>query len=97
LGKYEGASPIPIVPDVYKWDGKQLVKADGEFKDYYATVVLPRLKTAMAELNQKQVSTGTANDMNSRDKRQEEAAATNAKLRDKYSREMDEVNKIINQ
>lgn len=98
LGPYEGVSPVPIVPDVHKWDGQRLVKANSEFKDYYATVVLPRLKTALAELSQKRLSSGATNNANPKDKRCDETEAKNTKkLRDKYSREIDEVNKIVDQ
>ncbi len=82
LGPYEGTTPTPVIFDVYKWDGTQLVKANGEFKNYYANIVLPRVESALAALSQGQ-STG--------------GPTVNIKLKQKFEVEIAELKKIINQ
>lgn len=96
LGVYGGASPAPVVPDVYKWDGQKPEKANSEYKDYYRSKVLPKLNKALAELNQKQSTTSTANKAGPEDKRAQGAEEENMKLREKYLVEINEVNKILN-
>lgn len=58
LGPHDGATPPAVIPDVYQWDGKQLVQSNGAFKDYYAEVVLPRLREEMAAVSKDRHSAG---------------------------------------
>jgi hypothetical protein len=51
LGPHDGTTPPAVIPDVYQWDGKQLVQSNGAFKGYYAEVVLPRLREEMAAVS----------------------------------------------
>jgi hypothetical protein len=51
LGPQDGTMPPAVIPDIYQWDGKQLVQSNGAFKDYYAEVVLPHLREEMAAVS----------------------------------------------
>ena len=51
LSPHDGTTPPAVIPDVYQWDGKQLVQSNGAFKDYYTEVVLPRLREEMAAVS----------------------------------------------
>ncbi len=82
LSPYAGASPTPVVTDVYKWSRNGCQRANAEFKDYYSNTVLPRLTAALIALSQGPNSA---------------SPATVAKLKDKYQKEIDEVQKIIGQ
>src|SRR5258708_35490198 len=56
LGPHDGTTPPAVIPDVYQWDGKQLVQSNGAFKDYYTEVVLPRLRDEMAAVSEEKHS-----------------------------------------
>lgn len=58
VGPHDGTTPPAVIPDVYQWDGKQLVQSNGAFKDYYAEVVLPRLQAEMAAVSRDRHSAG---------------------------------------
>jgi hypothetical protein len=81
LAPYDGATPIPIIDDVYEWDGAGYSKANDSFKDYYRNL-LPRLKSELEAVRQ-----GEKLDVPS-DK---------ALLEKKYEMEIKEVNNILSE
>ena len=44
VGDYDGAGTIAVWPAVYRWDGNNYVRADGQFPDYYAREVVPQYR-----------------------------------------------------
>lgn len=49
LGGYDGAMTIAISTAIYRWDGKEYVRADEEYPDYYAQHVVPKYQKILAE------------------------------------------------
>lgn len=42
VGDHDGAGTIAIWPAIYRWDGKNYVRADGQFPNYYVQYVVPK-------------------------------------------------------
>jgi len=84
LGRYEGASqPIAMFTDIYRFDSRELVRANDEFPEYYSTIALPKLRAKLDEL-EKQPNPG---DMAAETVRQKKIAA--------LQQEMDEIHRTI--
>jgi hypothetical protein len=81
LAPYEGAKPIPIINDVYEWDGAGYSKANVYFKDYYRSL-LPRLWSELEAVRQG---------------RKLDVPEHKELLEKKYEREIEEVNKILSE
>lgn len=81
LAPYAGANPIPVIDDVYQWNGTGYAKADGNFKNYYRDKVMPRLNSAIDAISHGHSSAN---------------AQTNEMLKKKYNKELDEVSNILN-
>lgn len=73
--------PRAIIDDVYEWDGVGFRKADASFKDYYRSL-LPRLQSELDAVRQG---------------RKLDVPAHKALLEEKYEREIEEVNRILNE
>lgn len=81
LAPYDGANPIPIINDVYEWDGAGLCKANASFKEYYRSL-LPRLKSELDAVRQgRKLDVPSHKDL----------------LEKKYERENEEVDRILNE
>lgn len=79
LAPYDGANPIPVIDDVYKWDGTKLRKADTCFKAYYRSV-LPILQSKLLAVRQGQKL---------------DFPEHKGLLEKKYETEIEEVNRIL--
>lgn len=80
LGPYEGAQPVPVIPDVYLWNNSRWEKDNEAFKDYYAGTVLPRLRSRLRKLKEGQTTTGPE---------------SNARLKAVIEKEIVDVNRIF--
>jgi len=49
VGDYDGAGTIVIWPAIYRWDGKNYVRADSQFPNYYAQYVVPKYQKVVEE------------------------------------------------
>ena len=76
-----GTDPCPIIMDVYELDGTEFRKANASFKNYYRSL-LPGLKSELEAIVQgKKLDDPSQKDL----------------LEKKYKREIEEVNKILNE
>ena len=76
-----GTDPCPIIMDVYDLDGTEFRKANASFKNYYRSL-LPGLKSELEAIVQgKKLDDPSQKDL----------------LEKKYKREIEEVNKILNE
>ena len=76
-----GTDPCPIILDVYEWDGAGFRKANVSFKNYYRSL-LPGLVSELAAIVQG---------------RKLDDPSQKGLLKAKYEREIEEVNKILNE
>lgn len=81
LAPYAGAKPIPIINDVYEWDGAGYRKANIFFKDYYRSL-LPRLQSELKAVRQGHTKVDPAE---------------KPLLEEKYEKEIEAINEILNQ
>jgi len=49
VGSYDGAGTTAVWPAIYKWNGKNYIRADEKFPEYYAEYVVPQYKKILAE------------------------------------------------
>jgi hypothetical protein len=49
VGEYEGGGFSAVWPAIYRWDGKNYVRADDEFPGYYAREVVPKYQKILEE------------------------------------------------
>ncbi len=83
LAPYAGAKPIPIITDVYAWNGKEYKAADNSYTSYYRDTVLPRLHAALDDLE-----SGKGSQKN---------PETKKLLKEKYLKEIQAVTDIVGQ
>jgi hypothetical protein len=76
-----GTDPAPIVNDVYTWDGIRYSKVNSAFKDYYRNL-LPHLKS-----EHEAIVKGRKLDVPSQ----------GPLLKEKYEKEIEEINRILNE
>jgi hypothetical protein len=82
LAPYDGANPIPIIDDIYEWrGGVGFRKANASFKEYYRSL-LPRLQSELEDVRKGQKL---------------DVPSHKALLEKKYEKEIEEVNKILNE
>lgn len=80
LAPYAGAKPVPIMTDVYAWNGRQYEMANASYKNYYRDTVLPRLHAALGRAEQGEET--------------KDPKAIKA-LKEKYLKEIEAVNAIV--
>lgn len=51
LEEYQGAKAVPSIEHVYSWSGTGLIPSDAKFKQYYRTVVLPKLEDELKRVS----------------------------------------------
>ncbi len=49
VGTYDGAGTIAVWPAIYRWDGENYVRADGQFPNYYARHMVPKYQKVLEE------------------------------------------------
>ncbi|MFQ6120973.1 MAG: hypothetical protein ACE5KE_13950 [Methanosarcinales archaeon] len=52
LTEYRGARPYALWTAIYKWNGEKFQDASEQFKDFYQTVLLPKVDTRIRELEE---------------------------------------------
>jgi hypothetical protein len=63
LGVNPGATPGPIVYDIYAYTDRELKKANLRYANYYRTVLFPKLEARIAELRDKPSTLDTATEL----------------------------------
>lgn len=48
IGDYDGSGTIAVWTAIYKWDGKNYIRADEQFPEYYAKYVVPKYQKIIA-------------------------------------------------
>ncbi len=79
---FGAAQPVPIMIDVYAWNGRQYEAANSSYKNFYRDSVLPRLRTSLDRVQHGQVT---------KDQESEEI------LKEKYQKEIEAVNAVVGQ
>lgn len=89
LGKYGDEQTSGVISEVYRWNGKEYANDSKHFKDYYQNTVIPNIKRTMEKVKQTKAN----------DKSQSSAQLHQRIVQeqtDMYNRELEAINKIIN-